>query len=127
MTHMFSESGGVQEVLAVELHDGGQVAESLVSYQVELASPGDDVVAHFVILTAGQRDRQTHRQEVGRSGRTTDRHTDRQSCLGGGGEGFKRTTSCILYKCSTNRATKPAQLAELDPNMDADSARQLSL
>ena len=55
--HMFSESGGIQEVFGVELNDGGKVAERLVSNQIQLPSPRYYVMTDFVIFTVRERER----------------------------------------------------------------------
>ena len=51
---MLCESGCVEAVHLIEFNDGWQVAEGLVSNEIQPASPRDDVMAHLVVLTGGE-------------------------------------------------------------------------
>ena len=59
-TYTLGEGCGIQEVLLVELNDCWEVSECLVSDEVEPSTSRDDVVAHFVVLTACSEKKGSH-------------------------------------------------------------------
>jgi len=70
-TYTLGEGCGIQEVLLVELNDCWEVCERLVSDEVEPSTSRDDVMAHFVVLTACREEegREGGREGGGRKGR----------------------------------------------------------